>query len=90
VKLYEKYLAKHPEDRARVQPLILKCYYNLGVLAIREWRCDIAGDYFRQVLFIDEADQVSKDALGVARRCQKSGASDIEVRKAVAMMEMRR
>jgi tetratricopeptide (TPR) repeat protein len=90
VKLYEKHLAKHPEDRAKVQPLILKCYYNLGVIAIREWRCDIAGDYFRQVLFIDETDQQSKDALSIARRCQKSGTSDIEVRKAVALMEMRR
>jgi tetratricopeptide (TPR) repeat protein len=89
VKLYEKYLSKHSEDRAKIQPLVIKCYYNLGVLAIREWRCDIAGDYFRQVLFIDETDQLSKDALGIARRCQKSGASDIEVRKSVSLMEMR-
>jgi|GEM_PF-3169431 len=90
VKLYEQYLSKHPEDRAKIQPLIIKCYYNLGVLAVREWRCDIGGDYFRQVLFIDETDQMSKDALGIARRCQKSGASDIETKKAIAMMEMRR
>jgi tetratricopeptide (TPR) repeat protein len=90
VKLYEQYLAKHPEEKERVQPQIIKCYYNLGVLAIREWRCDIAGDYFRQVLFIDETDQMSKDALGIARKCQKIGAGDIEVRKSVAMMEMRR
>src|SRR4029079_6657079 len=89
VKVYEGYVQKHPEDKAKIQPLIIKCYYNLGVLAIREWRCDIAGDYFRQVLFIDETDQLSKDALGIARRCQKSGASDIEVRKSVALMEMR-
>ncbi len=90
VKLYEKYLANHPDERPNVLPLILKCYYNLGVIAIREWRCDIAGDYFRQVLFIDETDQLSRDALAIARRCQKSGTSDIEVRKAVALMEMRR
>jgi tetratricopeptide (TPR) repeat protein len=90
VKLYEKYLEKHPETRASIQPLILKSYYNLGVIAIREWRCDTAADYFRQVLFIDETDQLSKDALGVARQCQKSGTTDLEVRKAVALMEMRR
>jgi len=90
LKLYEKYLAKHRDERPTIQPQILKCYYNLGVIAIREWRCDIAADYFRQVLFIDEADQLSKDALAIARRCQKSGTSDIEVRKAVALMEMRR
>jgi tetratricopeptide (TPR) repeat protein len=90
VKLYEKYVTLHPEEKQKIQPLILKCYYNLGVIAIREWRCDIAGDYFRQVLFIDETDQLSKDALAIARRCQKSGTSDIEVRKAVALMEMRR
>ena len=90
VKLYEKYLKNHPDERPRVQPQILKCYYNLGVIAIREWRCDIAGDYFRQVLFIDETDQPSKDALAIARRCQRSGTSDIEVRKAVALMQMRR
>ena len=90
VKLYEKYVANHPQEKSNIQPLILKCYYNLGVIAIREWRCDIAGDYFRQVLFIDETDQLSKDALAIARRCQKSGTSDIEVRKAVALMEMRK
>ncbi|MCI0605468.1 hypothetical protein L0156_20990 [bacterium] len=90
LKLYEKYIANHPDERPKIQPQILKCYYNLGVIAIREWRCDIAADYFRQVLFIDEADQISKDALAIARRCQKSGTSDIEVRKAVALMEMRR
>ena len=90
LKLYEKYLEKHRDERPKIQPQILKCYYNLGVIAIREWRCDIAADYFRQVLFIDEADQISKDALAIARRCQKSGTSDIEVRKAVALMEMRR
>ena len=90
VKLYEKYIANHPQEKPKIQPLILKCYYNLGVIAIREWRCDIAGDYFRQVLFLDETDQLSRDALGIARRCQKSGTSDIEVRKAVALMEMRK
>jgi tetratricopeptide (TPR) repeat protein len=90
VKLYEKYLEKHPEAKDQVMPQILKSYYNLGVLAIREWRCDIAGDYFRQVLFIDETDQLSKEALGVARKCQKSGSTDIEVRKSVALMEIRR
>ena len=90
LKLYDKYLKTHPGERAAIQPQILKCYYNLGVIAIREWRCDIAGDYFRQVLFIDETDQLSKDALSIARRCQKSGTSDIEVKKAVALMEMRK
>ena len=90
VKLYEKYLDKHPETRSTIQPLVLKSYYNLGVIAIREWRCDTAADYFRQVLFIDETDQLSKDALGVARRCQTVGTTDMEVRKAVALMEMRR
>jgi hypothetical protein len=60
------------------------------VFSIREWRCDTAADYFRQVLFIDENDQLSKDALAIARQCEKSGTSDIEVRKAVALMEIRR
>ncbi len=90
VRLYEKYMDLNPESKAGLQPKVLMCYYNLGVLAIREWRCDRAGDYFRQVLFIDETDQLSKEALSVARRCQRSGASDIEVRKAVALMEFRR
>jgi tetratricopeptide (TPR) repeat protein len=90
VAMYEKYLQKHPEARAQVTPQIIKSYYNLGVIAIREWRCDIAADYFRQVLFIDETDQFSKEALAIARRCQRSGTGDIEVRKAVALMEIRR
>ncbi len=90
VKLYEKYIELHPDQKQELQPRVLMCYYNLGVLAIREWRCDRAGDYFRQVLFIDETDRLSQEALGIARRCQRSGASDIEVRKAVALMEVRR
>jgi tetratricopeptide (TPR) repeat protein len=90
VKLYEKYLTKHPESVKQVQPQIIKCYYNLGVIAIRTWRCDTAADYFRQVLFIDETDNLSKEALGLARKCQQMGTADVEVRKAVAFMEMRK
>jgi tetratricopeptide (TPR) repeat protein len=90
VKLYEKYLTKHPENVKQVQPQIIKCYYNLGVIAIRTWRCDTAADYFRQVLFIDESDNLSKEALGLARKCQQLGTADVEVRKAVAFMEMRK
>jgi tetratricopeptide (TPR) repeat protein len=90
VKLYEKYLTKHPESVNTVQPQIIKCYYNLGVIAIRTWRCDTAADYFRQVLFIDDTDNLSKEALGLARKCQQLGTADVEVRKAVAFMEMRK
>jgi tetratricopeptide (TPR) repeat protein len=90
VKLYEKYLTKHPENVKQVQPQIIKCYYNLGVIAIRTWRCDTAADYFRQVLFIDDTDNLSKEALGLARKCQQLGTADVEVRKAVAFMEMRK
>lgn len=90
VKLYEKYLTKHPETVNQVQPQIIKCYYNLGVIAIRTWRCDTAADYFRQVLFIDDTDNLSKEALGLARKCQQMGTADVEVRKAVAFMEMRK
>jgi tetratricopeptide (TPR) repeat protein len=90
VKLYEKYLTKHPESVNQIQPQIIKCYYNLGVIAIRTWRCDTAADYFRQILFIDESDKLSKDALGLARKCQQLGTADVEVRKAVAFMEMRK
>jgi len=90
VKLYEKYLTKHPESVKQVQPQIIKCYYNLGVISIRTWRCDTAADYFRQVLFIDDTDNLSKEALGLARKCQQMGTADVEVRKAVAFMEMRK
>jgi tetratricopeptide (TPR) repeat protein len=90
VKLYEKYLTRHPETVQTIQPQIIKCYYNLGVIAIRQWRCDTAADYFRQVLFIDETDKLSKDALALSRKCQQMGTSDLEVRKAVAFMEMRK
>lgn len=90
VKLYEQYLQKHPESVEQIQPQIIKCYYNLGVIAIRQWRCDTAADYFRQVLFIDDTDRLSKDALSVSRRCQQVGTTDLEVRKSVAFMEMRK
>ncbi len=90
VRLYEKYLTRHPESVQAIQPQIIKCYYNLGVIAIRQWRCDTAADYFRQVLFIDETDRLSKDALALSRKCQQMGTSDLEVRKAVAFMEMRK
>lgn len=90
VELYEKYLDRHPEAKDQVQPQIIKCYYNLGILSMRTYNCDRAADYFRQVLFIDTTDQLSKDALAVARQCQKAGVTNLEVRKAVALMEMRK
>lgn len=90
VELYEKYVDKHPEAKAQVQPQIIKCYYNLGIISMRTYNCDRAADYFRQVLFIDATDQLSKDALAVAHQCQKAGVTDLEVRKAVALMEMRK
>jgi tetratricopeptide (TPR) repeat protein len=90
VKLYEKYLQRHPETVQHIQPQIIKCYYNLGVISIRQWRCDTAADYFRQVLFIDDTDKLSKDALALSRKCQQMGTSDLDVRKAVAFMEMRK
>jgi tetratricopeptide (TPR) repeat protein len=90
VKLYERYLDKHPEAKAEIDAQIVKCYYNMGVIAIRQWRCDIAGDYFRQVLFIDKNDPYSNDALNVARRCQQTGSGDLEVRKSVSMLEIRK
>ena len=90
VELYEKYLKLHPETQNQIQPLIIKCYYNLGVLSMKQWRCDMAHDYFRQVLFIDDSDQISKDALALANKCEKVGTGDLEVRKAVALMEIRK
>lgn len=90
VTLYEKYLAKHPESTDQVQPQIIKCYYNLGVLAMRQWNCNMAADYFRQVLFIDKNDKLSTDALTVAKRCQQVGTGDLEVRKAITFLEMRK
>lgn len=90
VKLYEKYVERHPETVNDIQPQIIKCYYNLGVISIRQWKCDTAGDYFRQVLFIDENDALSKDALELARKCQQVGSSDLEMRKQVTFLEMRK
>ncbi|HSP07823.1 MAG TPA: hypothetical protein VLR94_11640, partial [Acidobacteriota bacterium] len=90
VKLYEKYLEHHPETVNEIQPQIIKCYYNLGVISVRQWKCDMAADYFRQVLFIDENDGLSKDALALARKCQQVGSSDLEMRKQVAFLEMRK
>src|SRR5262249_55697666 len=50
VRLYQKYLEQHPDASAQVQPKIIKCYYNLGVIAIRTYNCERASQYFRQVL----------------------------------------
>lgn len=90
VKLYEKYVERHPETVNDIQPQIIKCYYNLGVISIRQWKCDTAADYFRQVLFIDANDALSKDALELARKCQQVGSSDLEMRKQVTFLEMRK
>lgn len=90
VKLYEKYLERHPEAKLEIQPQIVKCYYNMGIISIRLWRCDVAADYFRQVLFIDKTDLLSNDALSLARRCQQTGSGDADVRRAVSMLEMRK
>lgn len=90
VKLYEQYLQRHPEAVNEVQPQVIKCYYNLGVISLRQWKCDTGSDYFQQVLFIDQNDKLSKDGLALARRCQQVGTSDLEIRKQITFLEMRK
>lgn len=89
-KLYLKYLETHPDAKPTVMPQVVKCYYNMGVIALRQFKCDLAADYFHQVAFLGENDQMSKDALAVANQCQSSGSSNFEVRKAVALLEIRK
>lgn len=89
-KLYLKYIETHPNAKAQVMPQVVKCYYNMGVVALRQWKCDLAADYFNQVTFLGEDDPMSKEALAIARNCQKSGSSNFDVRKAVALLEIRK
>ncbi len=89
-KLYMKYMEAHPGTKPQVMPQLVKCYYNMGVIALRQWKCDQAADYFNQVTFLGENDPLSKEALEVARQCLKSGSSNFEVRKAVALLEIRK
>lgn len=89
-KLYLKYIEAHPDAKPEVMPQVVKCYYNMGVISLRQWKCDLAADYFNQVIFLGENDSLSKDALEVAHQCQKAGTSNFEVRKAVALLEIRK
>lgn len=89
-KLYLKYIETHPDAKPQVMPQLVKCYYNMGVIALRQWKCDQAADYFNQVTFLGENDPMSKEALEVARQCLQSGSSNFEVRKAVALLEIRK
>jgi type II secretion system (T2SS) protein G len=89
-KLYGDFLKEHPEEEKNVQPQIIKCYYNLGVFQMRGSNCLAAHDYFVKVLFLNEKDQAAKEARDVADKCQKLGADNIEVRKAVAFMVLRK
>lgn len=89
VNLYEKYLDKHPDAKNELLPQIIKCYYNLGVIAIRESNCNRASDYFRQVLFIDLEDQQARDAISIARNCQKTGPENPEVKTAIMQLAFR-
>lgn len=90
VNLYRKYMEEHPESKDQILPLIVKCYYNLGIIETRKSKCDIASQYFRQVLFIDQADQLSTRALALVEDCRKSEMSYMESRKPLALMEFRR
>ncbi len=71
VELYEKYVDKHPEAKAQVQPQIIKCYYNLGIISMRTYNCDRAADYFRQVLFIDATDRLARTLLRLPTNARK-------------------
>jgi hypothetical protein len=57
---------------------------------MKQWNCNMARDYFRLVLFIDAEDQLSKDGLAIAMRCQQVGSGDLELRKQVAFLELRK
>lgn len=86
--LFERALKSDPDRKRELLPQIVKCYYNLGVFALRKKDCDIAADYFRQVRFIDELDVPGKEGLGIARQCQKDGFNS--VLKQVAFLELRK
>lgn len=89
VKLYEQAAKSNPALEPKLRGQIVKCYYNLGVITIRKKNCDLALDYFRQVMFIDDKDTLGKDAMDLARRCQKEGFTT-SVMKSLAFLEFRK
>lgn len=89
VKLYEQAARSNPDLELKLRDKIIKCYYNLGVITIRQKNCNMALDYFRQVMFIDDKDSPARDALDLARRCQKEGPT-ASVLKSIAFLELRK
>lgn len=78
-----------PQRTPLVQSQILKCYHNLGVFAMKEGRCNLAADYFRQVLFIEEEDSAAQAGLQLADRCRQSAVYDLDFRMQVALLDFR-
>lgn len=74
--LYNRYTDAHPESRPSILPQILKSYYNLGMIAMRQKRFDVAAEYFNQNLLLAESHAPSREALTLAQHYIKEPPPD--------------
>lgn len=74
--LYNRYTNLHPESRQAILTQVLKSYYNLGIIAMRQRRFDVAAEYFNQNLLLTEAHAPSREALTLAQRYLKEPPPD--------------
>ena len=97
VHVYEQLLEKDQSKSAELTPKITKCYYNLGVQAIRKAPlggsrkdCIRAADYFTQTLFLDESDTLARQALNTANVCKELGPNLPKVKDEIEDLELQK
>lgn len=85
---YEQLSRVFPSSQ-HTKSMVIYSYYNQGLMEFRGAHCNTASDYFRQVLFIDESDQLAREALDLARRCSAAGNMSQEIRDTIMKLEFR-
>ncbi|OGF64516.1 MAG: hypothetical protein A2Y62_06690 [Candidatus Fischerbacteria bacterium RBG_13_37_8] len=75
VRVLKAAMEKFPNDPTFVS-LLKDGYFNLGIASIKKKMCDMAIDYFKQLEFLDPADQSATPEIEIARSC--SGKTTFE------------
>jgi tetratricopeptide (TPR) repeat protein len=71
---YLQFLAQYPQSKKQIQPLVIKCYYNLGIISLRRGGCELASQYFQQNLAMDPENAETKRAMLLVNDCRAPGS----------------
>lgn len=88
IKEYEAAIKLDPKSRSKVTDRLVKAFYNLGLISLREKDCNRAKDTFARARFLNDSDKLSNEGFDIASRCIAGGYDSIM--KSVVFLELRK